>query len=106
MFRFEEDAFLRKGGEYSRNCLAFDEEEELAMKLQEAKPLKPCEAFPKLPSAKFVFISAGGNSTESLVRSLVKAPSGWISIESVGQLGELNTTTMRNKQRILTSLAS
>jgi len=84
MFRFEEDAFLRKGGDYSRNCLSFEEEEELAARLADRIPSISIPA--SVPTARTVFISAGGKCTEPLVRSFAKEPSSWSS-NSVGQYG-------------------
>ena len=84
MFRFEEDAFLRKGGDYSRNCLSYEEEEELAARLAEVVPnvILP----ESMPKAQTVFISAGGKCTEPLARSFVKDASSW-TMSTVGQYG-------------------
>lgn len=75
MKRFEEDLFLRTGGDYSRNCLSFQEEEEERLKLDELT-LEPPP--PSLGTAHFkhVFVSAGGKATESLVKVLVNPESG------------------------------
>jgi hypothetical protein len=89
MFRFEEDAFLRKGGDYSRNCISPEEELEEAKRLEqeEAKgsririeldaKLKPFDS-----SAHVLFVSAAGKCTEPLIRAIVNTQSvQWITSE-------------------------
>ena len=71
MFRFEEDAFLRKGGDYSRNCLTFEDEEEEANKLaldERISSLKH-ERFAGNKSQKLL-IGAGGHCTAPLLKTV------------------------------------
>lgn len=73
MFRLVEDEFLRKG-DYSRNCLTFEEEESARAKLPTgAGP-------PQLPEpcalASRVYVSCGGMCTEPFVRRVVGCAEG------------------------------
>ncbi|KAH9259084.1 hypothetical protein BASA81_002704 [Batrachochytrium salamandrivorans] len=87
MFRLVEDEFLRKG-DYSRNCLTFEEEESERAKLLAGVKL------PQLPEpcalASKVYVSCGGMCTEPFIRRVVECADGagveWRS-SALGVLG-------------------
>ena len=85
MFRFEEDAYLRKGGDFSRNCLSFEAEENEAQKVP--APLLAQEPELRIKKCKTVVVSAGGRATEFFVKALLADQvTSWVS-ESFGVLG-------------------
>jgi len=94
MFKYQEDEFLRRGGDYSRNCLSVEEEEEEAGKVHDSNLLswkRPVDI------GSVVTVSAGGKATEALVKTLYTGSNLIWQEHEFGKYGRFARSLANNK---------
>ena len=93
MFRLEEDAFLRKGGDFSRNCLTFEDELEEEKKLEADVRLKSIlesianEPLPINRNNQVILVGAGGKCTDVLLKALFPSSNNNWNTSKANNLG-------------------